>query len=358
MSHLFTRKIITPSRGRKRLKSGHAVPNNQDGRRPSEAKSIAYRDANYEEWLQVHAGFYMIEHALRISEKSENLCNKLLETKHMPPTRTIFSDETFEEACQRLQGKNEARIVQDIARLLVPSADALATFSDTRFEVLVESVDEGWSNSIQVTNPRPQPDYAVGFRETAFTPEQLKKLKPALGHPLYQSHFMATYYMCFPFLTSEAKCGTAGLGLADRQNAHSMTLAVRGIVELFKLAKRENELNREILTFSVSHDDRAVMLYGYYPIINESQFTIHRHLIRSFDIQDLDGKEKWTAYGFTIEVYNESLNLLDKLRSVIDELPPDFTLEQTQPAPSDEDSQPSASDELPERASKKRKVAE
>jgi hypothetical protein len=55
---------------------------------------------------------------------------------------------------------------------------------------------------------------------------------------------MATYYMYFPFLTCEVKCGAAALDIADRQNAHSMTLAVRGIVELFRAVKREDEVNR------------------------------------------------------------------------------------------------------------------
>jgi len=41
----------------------------------------------------------------------------------------------------------------------------------------------------------------------------------------------------------EVKCGAAPLDIADRQNAHSMTLAVRGIAELFKLVKREKELH-------------------------------------------------------------------------------------------------------------------
>jgi hypothetical protein len=61
---------------------------------------------------------------------------------------------------------------------------------------------------------------------------------------------MATWQMYFPFLTCEVKCGAAG-----RQNAHSMTLAVRGVVELFRLVGREKELHREILAFSISHDD-------------------------------------------------------------------------------------------------------
>jgi len=57
---------------------------------------------------------------------------------------------------------------------------------------------------------------------------------------------MATWRMYFPFFTCEVKCGAAALDVADRQNAHSMTLAVRGIVELFRLVKREKELHQEI----------------------------------------------------------------------------------------------------------------
>ncbi|KAK4031685.1 hypothetical protein C8A01DRAFT_41869, partial [Parachaetomium inaequale] len=52
-----------------------------------------------------------------------------------------------------------------------------------------------------------------------------------------QYFFMATYYMYFPLLACEVKCGAAALEIADRQNAYSMTLAVRGIVELFRAVK-------------------------------------------------------------------------------------------------------------------------
>jgi hypothetical protein len=47
-----------------------------------------------------------------------------------------------------------------------------------------------------------------------------------------------------------------------------MTLAVRCVVELFRLVKREKELHREILAFSVSHDDSSVRIYGHYPVID------------------------------------------------------------------------------------------
>ncbi|KAK0713174.1 hypothetical protein B0T26DRAFT_781495 [Lasiosphaeria miniovina] len=60
--------------------------------------------------------------------------------------------------------------------------------------------------------------------------------------------------MLFLFLLNEVKCGVQALDIAGRQNAHSMTLAARAIVELFRPVKREKELHRELLTFSISYD--------------------------------------------------------------------------------------------------------
>jgi hypothetical protein len=84
----------------------------------------------------------------------------------------------------------------------------------------------------------------VGFGRSVFTDDQLEKLQPFVGEVLdtFTSHFIATWQIYFPFLTCEVKCGAAALDIADRQNAHSMTLAVRGVIELFKIAKREMEL--------------------------------------------------------------------------------------------------------------------
>ncbi|KAI9741507.1 MAG: hypothetical protein M1818_004313 [Claussenomyces sp. TS43310] len=114
---------------------------------------------------------------------------------------------------------------------------------------------------------------------------------------------MAMYYMYFPFLTCEVKCGDAALNIADRQNAHSMTLAVSSVVELFRLAKRDKELHREILAFSISHNHEEARIYGHYAAINEKT-TFHRHPIRRFDFTEVDGKEKWTAYKFVKNVYD------------------------------------------------------
>jgi hypothetical protein len=71
-----------------------------------------------------------------------------------------------------------------------------------------------------------------------------------------------------------------------------MTLAVRGIVRLFKLIKREKELYRKILAFFISHDHRIVRIYGHYLIINRDKTTFYRHLIKTFDFTSEGGKDK------------------------------------------------------------------
>lgn len=330
MQRLIRRKESSPSLRRKRSEQSFTTTTTSSDQKPRDEKSAPYINSSYEILLQSQGGLYMDKSEQGITDASKSLCRELLEKTYVTPDNSIFQDKAFEDASRKLQGKTEARIIQDIARLLVPSAETLATLGDKSLAVLAESVNEGWNNCIPVTNPRPQPDYAAGFGRSAFSDDQLNKLGHSLSDPRYLSCFMATYYLHFPFLTCEVNCGTAGLDIADRQNSHSMAVAVRGIVELFKLRKRESELHRELLTFSISHDHRTVRLYGYYPLIDGRKLNIYRHPIHTFDITALDGKEKWTPYNFTVGVYIYSLTLLKRIRSVIDDLPPDFNLEDSQ----------------------------
>ncbi|QSS61777.1 hypothetical protein I7I51_03954 [Histoplasma capsulatum] len=219
-------------------------------------------------------------------EEGSNMSHLLARKKSTSSLRPI---------CEKMQDRNEAMVIQDITRLIVPSAENLAIYGDEHLKILIESVNEGWDNAIPVTKPRPQPDYSVGFRREAFTDDQLRRLQPFVGDLTDTSYFMATYYLYFPFLTCEVKCGAAALDIADRQNAHSATIAVRGLVELFKLVKREKDVDREILAFSISHDHTAVRIYGHYAFIEGDKTTFYRHPIRKFDFTEQDGKEKWAA---------------------------------------------------------------
>ncbi|KAH7016318.1 uncharacterized protein B0I36DRAFT_227755, partial [Microdochium trichocladiopsis] len=116
--------------------------------------------------------------------------------------------------------------------------------------------------------------------------------------------------------------GAAALDIADRQNAHSMTLAARAVVELFRLVKRESKVNRELLAFSISHDHCSVRIYDCYPVIDGKDTKYYRHPIHKFDFTTLDGKEKWTAYRFTRNVYDVWMpKHFERICSAIDQLP-------------------------------------
>ncbi|KAF7520289.1 hypothetical protein G7054_g12825 [Neopestalotiopsis clavispora] len=200
-----------------------ATPSDQ---RPREEKSAPHRDSRYETFLATK-GVFMGKSKSNVTTESKTLCKSLLETHQAVPENSLFHDDRFESTCQKIHNRKEARVIQDISRLIVPSAESLATMGATHLEDLVES-----------------PDYSVGFQREAFTNEQHDKLSPFIGEFLGSdlSFFMATYYMYFPFLACEVKCGAAALDIADRQNTHSMTLAARGIVELFRVVKREENI--------------------------------------------------------------------------------------------------------------------
>lgn len=290
---------------------------------PREIKSAPYQNSKYKTFLELK-GSFMRESKLGISDTSKIVCRTLFEAEQILPEDSLFRDDLFKKTCKMIQDRNEAKVIQDIARLIVPSAESLATHGAKHLTSLIESVNEGWNSSIALTQTRPQPDYAVGFNRTAFTNDQLEKIKVYIGDLGEMSYFLGTFYMFFPFLTCEVKCGAAALEIADRQNAHSMSLAVRGIVYLFTLIKREKELHREILAFSISHDHEFVKIYGHYPIINgEGQEpTFYRHLIHAFNFTALDGKEKWTAYKVVRNIYDLWMpNHLERIRSAIDDIP-------------------------------------
>ncbi|KPM42309.1 hypothetical protein AK830_g4256 [Neonectria ditissima] len=320
---LARRKSSSSLRSRKRSEPGSASSATPSDQRLREQKSAPYRDPRYKALLETK-GSFMDKSELGIIDESKSLCRTLLDKKQQIPKDSLFRDDIFEATCQKVEDRNEARVIRDITPLIVPSAEILATYGAKNLDCLIESTNEGWSNSLPLTSTRPQPDYSVGFSRRAFSEDRLEKLSPFIGDFIAgdQSFFMATYQMYFPFLTCEVKCGATALDIADRQNAHSMSLAVRAIVELFRLVRREKEVDRQILAFSISHDHRLVRIYGHYAVIRGKDTRYYRHPVRTFDFTELDGKDKWTAYSFTRNIYEIWMPVhLKRICSAIDKLP-------------------------------------
>jgi hypothetical protein len=68
-----------------------------------------------------------------------------------------------------------------------------------------------------------------------------------------------------------------------------------------------------------------VRIYGHYPVIDGKDAKYYRHPIRTFHFTELDGREKWTAYKFTKNVYDTWMPAhFNQLCSVIDKIPPDI----------------------------------
>ncbi|KAL5040782.1 hypothetical protein BDW71DRAFT_212781 [Aspergillus fruticulosus] len=250
-----------------------------------------------------------------------------------PPTGTVFNKNKIQRTVTRLASRPESAIIRTIGELVVPSID-----NSVELGTLADSMDEPWDDSIPLDEgvpplqnhadlleekkyylPRPQPDYSVGFSSLAFTDEQLLKLEPFLGGMNSTSFFRPTGEMHFPFMVSEVKSKTTSLRAADYQSIHSMALCLRGIIYLFRLVKREQELDRTILGFSITHNSCDVRIHGYYPAISGPKNTYHAHCISSFP---LNSKTRWKSYKFIMAVYHKWAPLhLERICSAIEQLP-------------------------------------
>lgn len=249
-------------------------------------------------------GSFMEDHKEGITPESKTLCQKLLSTPQEMPEGTLFSDELFPGLCKMVKGQNEATVVRYILPHLVPSPKIRALRGAEQLEILNETINASWINATECCDRRPKPDYSIGINRDAFSLERLQKLRPFIAtHMKEESTFTATYDTCFPFLTTEVKCGATALDVADRQNAVSQTIGLRGLVTLFRLVRREQELHRKVLGFSISHDNETVRIYGHYPFINGKNTTYHQCMISKFNIlPTIDGDKRWKTPTFVQNV--------------------------------------------------------
>jgi len=267
-----------------------------------------------------------------ISDACQQLCNDLLSGEHEPSEHSLFQGDQFWTVLRRVRTRNEPRVFRDITPLIVPSVENLYICGNHHLEHLTEELNAVWTKCTTLAGPQPKPDFVIGLMSSAFTDEEILKLKS------YTTPDRATLFtenMYFPFLMCEAKCGDQAINRADRQNAHSGSIAVNAIVQLYRAlppraephcescaTSRVMELDKKVLAFSISHDHSMVKIYGHYALIKADKATFYRYPIRSFDFTFLNGKERWIAYNFTRKVYDKFAPMhLEIIRSAIAQLP-------------------------------------
>lgn len=90
----------------------------------------------------------MEESDLGISKDSKNTYLSFLSSDQIISDNTLFHNNVFKQTCQRVEDRNEGRVIRDISPLIVPSVEIfLYIYGDQSLNILVESTDEGWNNS-------------------------------------------------------------------------------------------------------------------------------------------------------------------------------------------------------------------
>ena len=305
-----------------RKRSSASRSNAQTDTVPRDQKYLAAKSPLYEKTLG-KVGIYMDSDLSEPVSEDKAHCDALLVGAQPIPSDSLFHGNRFNYTCKRLRRRNEAMLLRDVTPVVTPSPELLFSYGAKNLEHLVEEINASWYKCLPLIakGSNPQPDFFAGFQESAFSPTQLRKLEPFIGE-FQLTHFMATEWVLFPFLTCEVKCGQEALNIADRQNAHSASTAVNGVVELYRAVSRQDEVDKRILAFSISHDERNVRIYGHYASIQEDKTTFHRHLVKAFDFTSENGKDRWTAYKFTRNVYDIfAPQHLQRIRAAVDQLP-------------------------------------
>ncbi|KAI9046167.1 uncharacterized protein KD926_004005 [Aspergillus affinis] len=269
----------------------------------------------------------------------------LLEQDCETPTGTAFDESAILFIKNIMSSSNETAVIRMISQLVVPSAELEISRGQLESIGLVDSIDEPWEGSISLAAeesntpqttpgpsiqpetgrdplPIPQPDYALGFSATAFTREQLDRLAPFLGSDKETSAFKGTQGMLFPFLAVQLKSANGSLETAIRQNSHTMARALRGVIELFKMVGRQDELHRSALGVFIIHNHCEVEIYVNFARIENGQATYHYELLEGFSFTWEEGRNRWSSYKFVMAFYENWVPMhLERLRSAIDDLP-------------------------------------
>ncbi|KAL5341801.1 hypothetical protein BJX70DRAFT_357954 [Aspergillus crustosus] len=267
---------------------------------------------------------------LGLDSRSAQICRSLLcKNCHIPESLTRYQDGYFDFILSKLRSSNETGILQLVRDLLLPSTDMANHYGLLLANNLVESLAEPWECSVPLDDqspdfaerfiqclpgvkynvPIPQPDHSVGLSKTSFSSRQHLKMQPYITSGLI-SYFKGTPKMFFPFFTAEVKQKPQPGLVAELQNIHSMTVAMRGVVELYRRVhpQKVQELSGMVLGFSISLGiDKAVIHAYYIRASRRNNVTYHRTVIDTFNWTL--PKNRWKCYKFAMAVYSDFAQL-------------------------------------------------
>ncbi|KAL9102024.1 MAG: hypothetical protein Q9163_002779 [Psora crenata] len=298
--------------------------------------------STYEQEILEPAGIILAQQIndAAIGHDTQELCQILLGATYETPKDSLFEGDLYIKVVNSVYNEGEGRVVRDLQPNLVPSAEILHFRGLSEVNYLKETVKMPWSNVVSVAGPTPCPHITVGLLPSAFTEPELGKLHRLRQSSGIPSAFIGDLY--FPFFTCEAKMSLVyqkpyyeyiGLKESGRQNARSAATAIKVILGLYQRGEETrlksgaasgiNQLHREILFFSISHDHNMVWIFGHYPLINQDKVYFHRHVIIVVPLLSGGaGITRWTTYNFVRKLYDHFAPIhLQRIRDAIRYLP-------------------------------------
>ena len=284
---------------------------NKRSRSQSNKYSQGVKDGdNPTAWTRQHAekmqeaGLIMAEYQAQavISDNCRRLCNSILEADYPPPQGPLFQRDKLLKVLDQVQFRNEARVVRDITPIVVPSAELLFISDQPGLEHITEAMNAEWVQCDTLCGPRPKPDFVAGISPSAFSKEDKEKLK--MNHTSACPNLFPEN-MYYPFLICEVKGSDRPIQEAERQAMHSASIAARAIIQLYRKISSAEQLNRQILTISVSHNNTTVKVFGHFAQIDEEHITFFRHRIYAADFAADFASRDWAkAYKITRGIYS------------------------------------------------------
>lgn len=158
----------------------------------------------YEKQVLEPAGIFM-DYQLgeaAISDGCKQLCTTLANATYEPPKGSLFEGDLFWKVLNAVRSRNEARVVRDISPLLIPSAELLCMHGVVGLKDLIEEIQADWTKCVPLAGPLPRPDFTVGLQSSAFTEDEVTKLR---YHSAPEKATLFTAGLYFPFLICEVK---------------------------------------------------------------------------------------------------------------------------------------------------------
>ncbi|KAL7938216.1 hypothetical protein V8C35DRAFT_291252 [Trichoderma chlorosporum] len=280
-------------------------------------ESNEYKASGYVIWLEANGGFM---HPSKEGPISDDVafCQRLLESSADTPSGTLFDDKFIGSFLNTLHNRSEARLLADLHPLLMPSAENLFIQGKEELKYVIDDYNDPWLTTEPFYGPIPQPVHAQGLKWSMFSESQRRKLGEKSGE---KSLYAMRHEMYFPYLTAEIKSDNQPFEVADRQNMHSMCVALRAVASLAQAAGRLQEVHRRVLGFSISHQSTGVRIYGYYPEVVGDKVKYYRWPVRSIHLWTQ--ADKWACYRFVEKVNSDFLpihakRIVDFLEQIVD----------------------------------------